>query len=160
MKYSREGTREFVNYKYTELSVTNIKEACQIHFNEKRDCDVLASDQGPSRTRIDQITTYLLLGSSDSIRSQWSKTNICFVRFLNEGQALVNKPNERSSVMVRSLQSQLEVESPEIKRSKMSVSVSVIPKHVSVLDMLDLGKVISKKTQSNWTLRRKIWSWW
>ena len=46
MKYSRERPRDFVTFKY--------KEAYQKHFKENINCDVLASEQGPSCSRIDQ----------------------------------------------------------------------------------------------------------
>ena len=49
MKITREGPREFVEYNNDEILLENIKEGCAQHFKEKRNCDVLASDQGPPR---------------------------------------------------------------------------------------------------------------
>ena len=57
MKFTREGPREFVEYNYDEILLQNIKEACTQHFKEKQNCDVLASKQGPSCTRLDQLPT-------------------------------------------------------------------------------------------------------
>ena len=40
MKYSREGPRDFVLFEYEEVTIDNIKKACQKHFKEHRNCDV------------------------------------------------------------------------------------------------------------------------
>ena len=50
MKYSREGPRDFVWFEYEEVTIDNIKKACQKHFKEHRYCDVLTSG-----SRIDQL---------------------------------------------------------------------------------------------------------
>ena len=55
MKFTRDALREFVKYNYDEVLLENIKEACTQHFKENRNCDVLASEQGPSYTRLDQL---------------------------------------------------------------------------------------------------------
>ena len=55
MKFTRDALREFVEYNYDEVLLENIKEACTQHFKENRNCDVLASEQGPSYTRLDQL---------------------------------------------------------------------------------------------------------
>ena len=55
MKYLREGPRDFVPFKYEEVTIDNINKACQKHFKERRNCDVLASEQGPSCFGIDQL---------------------------------------------------------------------------------------------------------
>ena len=68
MKYSREGTREFVEFPYDELTIDNIKLSCKEHFKENKQCDVLASDQGPSCTRLGQL----------------QNTKLFYVRFLHE----------------------------------------------------------------------------
>ena len=44
IKYSREGPRDFVPFEYEEVTIDSIKKACQKHFKEHRDCDVLASE--------------------------------------------------------------------------------------------------------------------
>ena len=48
IKFTREGPREFVEYNYDKILLENIKQVCTQHFKEKRNCDVLASEQGPS----------------------------------------------------------------------------------------------------------------
>ncbi len=60
-KYSRVGAREFVPFdQFEELTVENVKEACEQHFIELKEsedlvCDVLAGEQGPSCRTIGQI---------------------------------------------------------------------------------------------------------
>ena len=61
MKYSREGPRDFVPFEYEEETIDNIKKACQKHFKEDRNCDVLASEQDPSCSRIDQLPSLKII---------------------------------------------------------------------------------------------------
>ena len=82
MKFTREGPREFAEYNYDEILLENIKEACIQHFKEKRNCDVLASEQGPSSTRLDQLpslnlifirfTTPASIKNNDSTSESWT----------------------------------------------------------------------------------------
>ena len=60
-KFTREDPREFVEYNYNEILLENIKQACTQHFKEKRNCDVLASEQEPSCTRLDQLPSSNLI---------------------------------------------------------------------------------------------------
>ena len=61
MKFTREGPREFAEYNYEKILLENIKQACTQHVKEKRNCDVLASEQGPSCTRLDQLPSLNLI---------------------------------------------------------------------------------------------------
>ena len=61
LKFTRESPREFVEYDYDEILPENIKQACTQHFKEKRNCDVLASEQGPSCTRLDRLPSLNLI---------------------------------------------------------------------------------------------------
>ena len=61
MKYSREGPRDLVPFEYEGVTIDNIKKACQKHFKEHRKCDVLASEQGPSCSRIDQLPSLIII---------------------------------------------------------------------------------------------------
>ena len=61
MKYSREGSRDFVPFEYEEVAIGNIKKACQKHFKEHRNYDALASEQGPSCSRIDQLPSLKII---------------------------------------------------------------------------------------------------
>ena len=48
--------REFVNFEYEDLNLTNLKKACATHFNlPASTCDVLVSNKGPSCSNIAQI---------------------------------------------------------------------------------------------------------
>ena len=46
---------------YGEILLENIKEVCTQHFKEKRNCDVLASEQRPSCTHLDQVASLNLI---------------------------------------------------------------------------------------------------
>ena len=82
IKFTREGPREFVEYNYDEILLENIKQACTQHFKEKRNCDVLASEQGPTCTRLDQLpslnlifirfTTPASIKNNDSASESWT----------------------------------------------------------------------------------------
>lgn len=58
-KYSRIGPREYVLFDCEDLTIDNIKAACQKHFAKRveRDmvCDVLAGERGPSCSKMSQI---------------------------------------------------------------------------------------------------------
>jgi len=55
-KYEPLDTRDFVPYSYPELNIDNIKSACEQFYNApEHTCDVLASDRGPSCSRIEQL---------------------------------------------------------------------------------------------------------
>ena len=58
-KYSRIGAQEYVPFEQDELSIRNIKNACQKHFGPQIEkdllCDVLAGERGPSCNKMAQI---------------------------------------------------------------------------------------------------------
>lgn len=59
-KYNRIGAREYVPFEeYEELSIINIKDACQKFFESQIEkdeiCDVLAGERGPSCSKMAQI---------------------------------------------------------------------------------------------------------
>jgi hypothetical protein len=58
-RFSRIGAREFVPFQYHEVTIENIKRACEKHFESQIGiglvCDVLAGEQGPSCKTIEQI---------------------------------------------------------------------------------------------------------
>ena len=64
-KYTRIGSREFVDFSGRELSIANIKEACTSHFASKIGagmvCDILAGEQGPSCGTVKQIPNTKLI---------------------------------------------------------------------------------------------------
>ena len=82
MKFTIEDPREFVEYNYDEILLENVKQARTQHFKEKRNCDVLASEQGPSCMRLDQLpslnliyirfTTPTSIKNNDSASESWT----------------------------------------------------------------------------------------
>ena len=58
-KFSRIGPREFVSFEYNEVTIENLKRACEQHFEAKIGrglvCDILAGKQGPSCKTVEQI---------------------------------------------------------------------------------------------------------
>ena len=61
-KYIRQGPREFVSFEYREVTLENIKRACKVHYRENlTTCDILASEQGPSCSRLDEITSFKVI---------------------------------------------------------------------------------------------------
>ena len=57
--FSRIGPREFVSFEYNEVTIENLKRACEQHFEAKIGrglvCDILAGEQGPSCKTVEQI---------------------------------------------------------------------------------------------------------
>ena len=61
MKLLREGPREFAEYNYDKILLENAKETYIQHFKDKRNFDVLASEQRPSCMRLDQLPSLNLI---------------------------------------------------------------------------------------------------
>ena len=55
MKYLKEGPRVFMPFQSNEIIIENIKEACKTFFHKHHPCDILASEMGPSCTRVNQV---------------------------------------------------------------------------------------------------------
>lgn len=62
-KYNRIGSRKFVPYKFSEITILKIKEACESYFEHDPDkvCDILATEQGPSYMYLSQIPKLSLI---------------------------------------------------------------------------------------------------
>ena len=64
-KYERSGPQEFVPFEQDEVSIDNIKKACIRHFSRRNpigmSCDVLASDRGPSCTKMSHLPNFKLI---------------------------------------------------------------------------------------------------
>ena len=55
-KQTYKPSREFVPSEFSELTLSNLKKACAIHFNLPANmCDILVSNKGPSCTNVNQI---------------------------------------------------------------------------------------------------------
>ena len=143
-KYSRVGAREFVSFEeFGELTIQNIKDACMKHFginDGKMTCDVLAGEQGPSCTSVKQIPSF----------------KVIHVRFVDE-DAVVEIPVSTGEQYLAEPPSKKRkpqrVGSPQMNHTSARIASAAsrskfVPRSLSVVDMIRLGKVISKKTTS------------
>ena len=143
-KYSRVGAREFVSFEeFGELTIQNIKDACMKHFriNDGMTCDVLAGEQGPSCTSVRQIPSF----------------KVIHVRFVDE-EATVEIPASTAEPYLAEPLSKKKklpqrVGSPPTSHTSARIESAAspskfVPRSLSVVDMIRLGKVISKKTTS------------
>ena len=64
-KYERAGPQEFVEFNYEEVTIKNIKSACNKHFNERLPpgmvCDILAGERGPSCTKMSHFPNFKVI---------------------------------------------------------------------------------------------------
>ena len=143
-KYSRVGAREFVSFEeFGELTIQNIKDACMKHFginDGKMTCDVLAGEQGPSCTSVKQLPSF----------------KVIHVRFVDE-EAVVEIPVSTGEQYLAEPPSKKRkpqrVGSPPMNHTSARIASAAspskfVPRSLSVMDMIKLGKVISKKTTS------------
>ena len=140
-KYSRVGAREFVPFEqFDEISVCNIKKACMKHYGmpETMSCDVLAGEQGPSCSSVKQLPTL----------------KVIHVRFIEgkvedapiEVSAGVSERRKRKISEISQGQKAAAVTSVS-QRASQSPS-KFVPRSLSVVDMLKLGKLITNTTTS------------
>ena len=143
-KYSRVGAKEFVSFEeFGELTIQNIKDACMKHFginNGKMTCDGLAGEQGPSCTSVKQLPSF----------------KVIHVRFVDE-EAVVEIPVSTGEQYLAEPPSKKRkpqrVGSPPMNHTSARIASAAspskfVPRSLSVVDMIKLGKVISKKTTS------------
>ena len=134
MKYAKQGPREFVPFEYSEVTLENIKRACKVHYRENlTTCDILASEQGPSCSRLDQIPSF----------------KVIYVRFIipESGKSIPSETLELDSFQSQPQHKKMRknvishsVVSP-VSTAK-SIASSVVPKSLSAVDMLKFGKII------------------
>ena len=127
MKFTGEGRREFVEYNFDEILLENVKEACTQHFKEKRNCDVLPSEQRPSCTRLDQLPSL----------------NLIFIRFTTPASMKNNDSASESWTVPPPMKKAKSFENGAIQKK------SFIPKSLFVIDMMQLGKIIRNKERSS-----------
>ena len=88
-KYERTGLQEFVPFLFQEVTIENIILSCNKHFKNRlkgMSCDVLASERGPSCTKITQLPNLKLIhirflmnndgNSSSGISSTFSRSSL------------------------------------------------------------------------------------
>lgn len=135
-KYTRVGAREFVPFEYEEVTIENIKLACLDHFevSETAVCDVLAGEQGPSCFSVKQIPNM----------------SVIHVRFI-DGEDVTNKPAINSKKHIPIKKRKTAVESVQLVPAKTTTTISVssavvraqfIPRSMSAVEMLRLGREI------------------
>ena len=146
-KYSRVGPREFVAYEYEEVTAENIKAACRKHFKPKLGtvCDILAGEQGPSCKSVDQIPDLRVMHirfieSSEGGGDSDDAADDAF----NDDDILLAPAFKKKRKGCHTKGSSAH----KFPEHKQVVSPSkAVPKSLSVLDMLRLGKVIGDSTE-------------
>ena len=144
-KYSRVGAREFVSFEdFDEISISNIKRACMKHFGmlETMSCDVLAGEQGPSCYSLKQLPNLKVI----HVRFIEGKVQDAPVEVLCERRKRKiadisegdNAEHGKAAVAVASLPQWVSSQSPS----------KFVPRSLSVVDMLILGKLIPNTTTS------------
>ena len=148
-KYERTGPQEFVPFLFQEVTIENIILSCNKHFKNRlkgMSCDVLASERGPSCTKIMQLPNLKLI----------------HVRFImnndgNSSSGISSTFSRRSSPYLIESHSQAstsKVAQPNIARSTSAIglkrksdvafrSPSPVPKSLGVTSMIKLGKAIT-----------------
>ncbi|CAB4028783.1 transient receptor potential cation channel subfamily M member 6-like, partial [Paramuricea clavata] len=129
-KYEPLDTRDFVPFSdYEELSIENIKDACEQFYSAPAgSCDILASDRGPSCTKMEQI----------------KGKKVYFIRFLppaehdRSQQSRVQGSN--SAPISPSKIGEIDGHHPETPSPKLARTV--YPKSVSIGDLLRAGKLV------------------
>ena len=59
IKHAKQGSHEFVLFEYSEVTLENIKGACKVHYRGNlTTCDILASEQGPSCSWLDEVPRF------------------------------------------------------------------------------------------------------
>ena len=132
-KYSRIGPREFVPYEYDEVTLANIKIACKKHFasriGDEMLCDVLTGEQGPSCSSLDQIPDM----------------RVVHIRFIEPVQSSEHEAAVHVVQGIKRRQETLPKSEPSPRKKKSCIS-EMVPKSLSVVEMLKLGKVIHDKS--------------
>ena len=146
MKYTKVGPREFVPFNFDEITIENITTACQQHFHEVKPCDILASEQGPSCTRIDQLTNFKIIyirftGHKSSFDDLTSKqfSVIAQHHYLTPLSKIPYQHNRRPVAASHS--------AITLQRAPFPMTPSEIPRSLSIVDMLKLGKLQKKDSE-------------
>ena len=134
MKYAKQGPRKFVLFEYDEVRVENIKRACKVHYRENlTTCDILASEQGPSCSRLDQISNFKVIYVC-FIMSEPGKSILPETLELDPFESQPQHKKMLKSVISRSVVSPVS--------TAKSIASSAVPKSLSVVDILKFGKII------------------
>ena len=142
-KYSRISARVFVPFEFGELTIDNIKIACLSHFavDPSMTCDVVAGEQGPSCRSLRQVPD----------------SKVIHVRFIpepnNELEAIddqsascTNPKPPSAKKKCASVQSANIVEQKSLPTKKACSPSKFVPRSLSLVEMLRLGKKIDQTT--------------
>ena len=140
-KYERTGPQEFVPFEeYDEVTIDNIKNACNRHFSGKvpfgMSSDILASDRGPSCTKMSHLPNLKLI----HIRFLKAAVASSSFKYKDSSQNSYFKP----SVSVNALELRRKSTPSSALPSYLSIAKQKdYPKSLPVSQMLRLGKVIN-----------------
>lgn len=158
-KYERTGPQEFVPFLFKDITIENIILACNKHFKNRlkgMSCDVLASERGPSCTKITQLPNlklihvrFVMKNDEDSGRSGYSSAVSSGI-----SGSLLPRCSGPYVVESRSQSSTSMLAHPTIARSTSAIGLkrklddsfrceSPIPKSLGVTSMMKLGKAIT-----------------
>ncbi len=153
-KFSRIGPREFVSYPHGDITIDNIKKACETHFLSQLkmnvECDVLAGEQGPSCTSLDQIPNLKLIhvrfvGTAKRDSSAFSSEFLADSELGRPKSKKTREQPELASCLYQSSRSS-RARSVEVRPKGKENLNTGYPKSLSVTQMINLGKVVRQKT--------------
>lgn len=162
-KYLRMGPREFVSFPFDELSIKNIKRACEEHFaphvGSEMTCDILAGDQGPSCKEMEQLPNSKLI----HLRFVPSETIPEEILHDANNEARNEEPRGKKRIHSYSNFSKSQVgQSLSLPSPKKRKAETVYPKSLSVSQILKLGKVAQSHTTVinlyTFDIHRMLWS--
>ena len=168
-KYTRIGAREFVEFKYPEVTLENIKSSCENHFKSQLGsdyyCDILAGDQGPSCSSLSHIPNLKVIHVRFvrvSKRKASSHNDVQTYEPLIHPPMKLKRGRASSNVSTCSTPQSF----PTSRKALVLASVpgpSCYPKSLSVADMLKLGKNFSKAGGTvvhlfRFDLQQMLWS--
>ena len=134
-KYSRVGPREFVPFPHEEITIKNIKSACEKHFSSVTQdglvCDVVAGDQGPSCRTMEQLPD----------------TKVIHVRFIENVENELDIMQDSSEPRPKRVKTRPNsfAGSPSKADSEVTTKKQY-PKSLSISEMIKLGKKIEEST--------------
>ena len=158
-KYERTGPQEFVEFPYEEVNIPNIVKVCNKHF-EKRltgmSIDVLASERGPSCSKISQLPNLKLVhvhfvmdSSKCSISSQSLSRFPSPPRSVQFSKPISASRNDVASALTPPVSVPSSIISHGVKRKLSPPPAKKIPKRLPITAMLKLGKPINTTESIN-----------
>ena len=141
-KYTAIGPREFVPYLADDLTIGCIKEACVAHFGKNdrhlasSECDILASERGPSCSHVEQIPNVSLI----------------HIRFVSKATSLLLRtslllqPVFKKAAVSKHIPIQDKPDSVIVSSSTSSPSPVITPS-LSLFSMLKVGKLVKDKRE-------------